>query len=299
MLEGLQNKWKVSAGRLVLILLTFAIGGSLTGFAGRKLMYVTGIENTVIYIIVYIIIITIIWPLMVLIVSIPFGQFAFFRNYIARLGKRLRTTRSKKEKDVSNAIMNVQQTKNIVIFASGAGSNAEKIINHFRTKHFIKVVMIVCNKQGAGVITIAQKENIPVLLIEKERFFKGDAYVKELKEVNADLLVLAGFLWKIPAKLIEAFPKCIINIHPALLPKYGGKGMYGQFVHEAVLNSGDQQSGITIHYVDEHYDNGDVIFQTTCPVKNDDNAETLARRIHELEHRHYPEVIEQVIRGLS
>lgn len=292
MFEGLQNKWKVSAGRLFLILLTFAIGGSLTGYVGKKFMQSTGIENPVLYVIIYILMMTIIWPAMVLIVSIPFGQFVFFKSYLAKIWKRFRPVHS--SGDMSDKI----HIKHIAIFASGAGSNAQKIIDRFRKSDVIRVVLIICNKPGAGVIDIGKKENIPVLMIEKERFFRGDAFVPELKKVKTDLIVLAGFLWKIPARLIESFPKRIINIHPSLLPKHGGKGMYGQFVHEAVLTSGDESSGITIHYVDEHYDKGDVIFQKTCPVLKDDNAETLAKRIHELEHEHYPRVVEEVVRGL-
>lgn len=189
------------------------------------------------------------------------------------------------------------QPKNLVIFASGAGSNAHAIINSFKNSKIANISLIVCNKPGAGVIGIAEKENIPVLLIEKERFLKGNAYLPELRK-KADLIVLAGFLWKIPQPLIEAFPRRIINIHPALLPKYGGKGMYGQYVHEAIINSGEIESGITIHYVDEHYDNGDIIFQTACPVMENDTPETLAHRIHQLEHLHYPIVIEEVLKSL-
>ena len=187
--------------------------------------------------------------------------------------------------------------KHIVIFASGAGSNAQQIINYFRNVKEVKVVMIVCNKAGAGVLFIAERESIPVLLIEKERFFRGDGYVPELQNAKTDLVVLAGFLWKIPQSLIDAFPRRIINIHPALLPKYGGKGMYGQYVHESVLSAGEVESGITVHYVDEHYDNGDIIFQTACPVLDSDTPEKLAKRIHRLEHLHYPRVVEEILIG--
>jgi phosphoribosylglycinamide formyltransferase-1 len=188
--------------------------------------------------------------------------------------------------------------KNLVLFASGAGSNAQQIINYFRSSPVAKVVLIVCNKSGAGVISIAEKENIPVLMIEKERFFKGDGYLPEFQKLNTNLIVLAGFLWKIPQILIDHYPRRIINIHPALLPKYGGKGMYGQYVHEAIINAGEVESGITIHYVDEHYDNGDIIFQTACPVLEEDSPETLAQRIHKLEHLHYPIVIEELLQKM-
>ena len=188
------------------------------------------------------------------------------------------------------------KVRNLVIFASGAGSNAKKIIEYFRDSETARVVLVVCNKPGAGVIGIAEKENIPVLMIEKERFFRGDGYLPEIRKTGADFIILAGFLWKIPYQLIEAFPKKIMNIHPALLPKYGGKGMYGQYVHQSVINAGEVESGITIHYVDEHYDNGDIIFQTGCPVLEGDTPETLAARIHELEHAHFARVIEEVVR---
>lgn len=185
--------------------------------------------------------------------------------------------------------------KKIAVFASGAGNNAAKIIEKFKDHPSIAVALIVCNKPGAGVLQIAEKNNIPFLLIDKEKFFRGNVYVDELKQTEIDFIVLAGFLWKIPEALIKAYPKKIINIHPALLPGYGGKGMYGQLVHEAVLNNKEKESGITIHYVDEHYDNGDIIFQARCPVMEDDNPEILAQRIHKLEHEYYPKVIEELL----
>lgn len=189
------------------------------------------------------------------------------------------------------------QTPNfrLAVFASGTGSNAQKLIDYFKDSSLAKVTLIVCNKPGAGVLAIAEKESIPTLLIEKEKFFRGDAYLPELKEAGINFIALAGFLWKIPQALIVAYPKRIVNIHPALLPKFGGKGMYGQYVHEAVLQAGEVESGITIHYVDEQYDNGDVIFQTACPVLEGDTPETIAQRIHQLEHLHYPRVVEEVL----
>jgi phosphoribosylglycinamide formyltransferase 1 len=191
----------------------------------------------------------------------------------------------------------------MAIFASGAGSNAQKIIDHSLVptssrggggKPF-EVALIVCNKPGAGVLNIAAAHQIPVLLIEKEQFFRGDAYVPFFQEQNINWIILAGFLWKIPSTLIKAFPQHIINIHPALLPKYGGKGMYGAHVHEAVIAAGETESGITIHYVDEQYDHGDTIFQATCEVKKEDTPEMLAQRIHALEHAHFAQVIEQLL----
>lgn len=191
--------------------------------------------------------------------------------------------------------------KQIAIFASGAGSNAEKIIQHFSfgkansDSAVAKVVLILCNKPEAGVLGIAAANNIPALIIDKEKFFRGNSYVDELKSANIDLLVLAGFLWKIPLLLINSFPGKIINIHPALLPAYGGKGMYGRFVHEAVIANKEKESGISIHFVDDLYDHGAVIFQARCPVLENDTAEDLAQRIHMLEHEHFPVVIEKIL----
>ena len=207
---------------------------------------------------------------------------------------------------------------NIAIFASGTGSNAEEIIKYFSSssnlhpaqtedrqnenlslneetpgKKRIRVSLIVCNKPGAGVLNIAKKYNIPTILLEKEKFSNGYGYADELKEQHINLIVLAGFLWKVPPALVNAYPGKILNIHPALLPKYGGKGMYGAAVHTAVIASGDQVSGITIHIVDELYDHGHHIFQAFCPVLPGDTPDTLAARIHALEHSNYPKVIEE------
>jgi phosphoribosylglycinamide formyltransferase 1 len=183
----------------------------------------------------------------------------------------------------------------IAIFASGAGSNAQRIIEHFRGHAHITVALIVCNKPGAGVLHIAAQNSIPTLLIEKEKFFRGNAYTDELKAAGIDFIVLAGFLWKVPDALIQAYRGSIVNIHPALLPKYGGKGMYGAFVHAAVIGAKEPESGITIHYVDEHYDHGDIIFQAQCTVAPGDTPDSLAKKIHQLEHEHYPKVIEQLL----
>lgn len=194
----------------------------------------------------------------------------------------------------------------IAIFASGAGSNAEKIIaaslatgskdlNLPVSVATYRVSLVVCNKPGAGVLAIAKKHGIPALVIEKERFIHADSYIPELKKYQIEFIVLAGFLWMIPPALIQAYPKKIINIHPALLPKFGGKGMYGDKVHEAVIASQEPESGITIHYVDELYDHGEIIFQAKCPVTAQDNAATLAKKIHALEHAHYPQIITRLV----
>ncbi len=288
MLERLKQKWGVSAGRLVLILVTFAVGGSLSGIAAKKMMSLIGISQAALYIPLYIIVVTVIWPFSVMTVSLFTGQFVFFRQYLARMGSRM-TGRKKKTKPPPSS------PKNITIFASGAGSNAQKIIEYFRNSETGKVALIVCNKPKAGVIKIAEESGIPVLLIEKKRFTEGDAYLPELRAAGTDLVVLAGFLWKIPQALVDAYPRKIMNIHPALLPNYGGKGMFGHHVHQAVITAGDLQSGITIHYVDEHYDHGDIIYQAACPVLPGDTPEILAARIHQLEHAHFPKVVEKVL----
>ena len=184
----------------------------------------------------------------------------------------------------------------LAIFASGSGTNAQNIIHYFRHHPEITISLIVCNKPGAGVLTIAEKEDIPSLLIEKEPFFRGTAYVGQLQAKKIDLIVLAGFLWKIPQTLVKAYPGRIINIHPALLPKYGGKGMYGRFVHEAVIAAADKETGITIHYVDEQYDHGQPIFQARVLVEPGDTPETLAQKVHFLEYEHFPKIIEQVVK---
>jgi phosphoribosylglycinamide formyltransferase-1 len=182
----------------------------------------------------------------------------------------------------------------LAVFASGQGTNTREIIRYFQEpEHLVlgrkvEVSLIVCNKQGAGVLNIAEISGIPVLLIEKEKFFRGSHYLEEFSARKISFIVLAGFLWKIPTELIRAFPDCILNIHPALLPAYGGKGMYGKAVHEAVVAARDRQSGISIHYVDDQYDHGRLFFQTSFNLSPDETAETLAEKIHILEYEHYP-----------
>jgi formyltetrahydrofolate-dependent phosphoribosylglycinamide formyltransferase len=299
MFERLQKKWKVKGWQFVLIMFTFAIGGSATGLVAKKLMPVFAIGPTWLWVITYILLVTLIWPLAVLLVSIPLGQFPFFSKYIKKIGRRMGISRSGVKRETSNVkrqTSNVSCFTHIAIFASGAGSNAQKIIDHFRNHSSIKVSLIISNNAAAGVLQIAAREGIPFIVIKKEKFFHGDSYIKEIKEHKIDFIVLAGFLWKIPAALINIYPGRIINIHPALLPKYGGKGMYGQAVHQAVINAGENESGITIHYVDEAYDHGKTIFQAHCPVLSSDTAESLAQRIHKLEHEHYSKVIEKILK---
>ncbi len=179
----------------------------------------------------------------------------------------------------------------LIIFASGAGTNAAAIIAHFKKNGKAKVSLIVSNKEDAGVLEIAKREEIPFLIINKQTF-NETLLIEQLSDHNPSLIILAGFLWKIPGALVRAFPDKIINIHPALLPGYGGKGMYGHHVHHAVITANEKESGITIHYVNEAYDEGSVILQARCKVEKSDAPDDLAGRIHKLEHFYYPRAIE-------
>lgn len=182
----------------------------------------------------------------------------------------------------------------LIIFASGTGTNAAAIIEYFKKNGKARVSLIVCNKAEAGVLDIARREEIPFLIINRQTM-NETLLVEQMSEYKPSLIVLAGFLWKIPDHILHAFPGRIINIHPALLPSYGGKGMYGHIVHNAVLAASDKESGITIHHVNEVYDEGDIILQARCKVHSTDDAGQLAARIHKLEHFYYPRVIEYLL----
>lgn len=182
----------------------------------------------------------------------------------------------------------------IAIFASGNGSNAQRIAEYFSKHDSIRVRLIVCNKADAYVMTRAVSLGIPAVLIRRDEFYDGHTLSGILRQYHIDWLVLAGFLWLVAPDLIRQFPGRILNIHPALLPRYGGKGMYGMRVHQAVIEAGDKESGITIHEVNERYDEGNIIFQARCSIGQRETPETLAEKIHDLEYRYYPEVIEKV-----
>ncbi len=187
---------------------------------------------------------------------------------------------------------------NIAIFASGSGSNAENIADYFKGSTEIGVTLILSNKQDAYVHERAKKLGIPSFTFTKAEFADGTEILEILREYEIDFIVLAGFLLKVSKSLLEAYPRRIVNIHPALLPKHGGRGMYGDRVHQAVLDAGETESGITIHYINEHYDEGSIIFQAICKVEPGDNSETLAARVHALEYAHFPCVIEAVLKEL-
>ena len=185
--------------------------------------------------------------------------------------------------------------KRIAIFASGSGTNAARIMSHFKDKNTAEVAIILSNKPDAKVLERAAAFGVRTRIFDRDTFYESTEIQDILTELRIDLIVLAGFLWLVPADLIRAFPNRMINIHPALLPKYGGKGMYGRHVHEAVIANGDRESGISIHFVNEVYDDGRIILQAKCPVKPEDTPEALAARIHELEYEHYPLVVEDIL----
>jgi len=185
--------------------------------------------------------------------------------------------------------------KHIAIFASGTGSNAKNMIHYFKHHPWISVSLVVSNKPGAPVLDIARENDIPTLVIDREYFYQSEDILKKINEYLIDFVVLAGFLWLVPAYLVKACERRMVNIHPALLPKYGGKGMYGMKVHEAVCRAGESETGITIHFVNEQYDEGDVVFQAKCQVGPGDTPETVAQKVLQLEHRYFPAVIEKLI----
>ena len=193
---------------------------------------------------------------------------------------------------MSQTLENIQ----IALFASGNGTNAENIISHLKNISNINVSLIVSDKENAGIHDVAIKNNIPIFVIAKSDINIGDEILRNLKNYQIDFIVLAGYLKKVPVNILQAYERNVINIHPALLPKYGGKGMYGKHVHEAVISNKETESGITIHYVDEIYDNGEIILQEKCSISENDTAETLAEKIHQLEYAYYPEVIANLLK---
>jgi len=356
-IQSLQEKWKVRGSQFWLIMLTFALGGSLSGRLCSFLLNLVFLEKNWAFWLVYPLFLTILWPFSVLFVSFFTGQFRFFKGYLSRVGAKVfgfgrsasmsessgstldSTTTEPSGKSVAAPSTASAAPIHIAIFASGAGSNARKIIEYFEgagsgfasagsglaaagdsslttagsksTSSQVKVSLIVCNVPDAGVLAIAKEKGIPTLLINKSEF-AATGYVESLHNADIQFIVLAGFIWKVPEVLVRAYQpgmkidgalvngkenvsKGIINIHPALLPKYGGKGMYGSRVHEAVIAAGEKESGITIHWVNEHYDEGGIIFQATCEVVSSDTPDTLANKIHSLEHAHFAPTIAKLL----
>ncbi len=188
--------------------------------------------------------------------------------------------------------------KNIAIFASGSGTNAENLIRFFRTSQFGKVRVVLSNRVDAGVLIRAQSLEIESFVFTREQFYSSEEVLNVLFERDIDYIILAGFLWLVPDYLLIPFENKIVNIHPALLPKYGGKGMYGSRVHRAVIEAGESESGITIHHVNQEYDEGDIIFQASCKIEPGETPDSLAEKIHELEYTYFPAVVESLLNKL-
>ena len=186
--------------------------------------------------------------------------------------------------------------KRIAIFASGSGSNAQKIMEYFKKHQDAEIAIVLTNNSEAYVLQRADNFEIPTHVFSKEELYDSATILQLLKNLDIDIIVLAGFLWLIPANIIQQYPKRIINIHPALLPKYGGKGMYGDIIHETVIANHDHETGITIHYVNETFDEGEIIYQNKCVVEKTDTTEKLAYKVHQLEHLHYPRIIEDLLK---
>jgi phosphoribosylglycinamide formyltransferase-1 len=189
--------------------------------------------------------------------------------------------------------------KRIAIFASGSGSNAQKLMEHFKRSNEIEISLVLTNNADAYVLQRADNFEIPSHIFDKHEFYKTDEVTDLLKNLEVDFIVLAGFLWLIPQNLIEAYPGRIVNIHPAILPKFGGKGMYGDHVHNAVIAAGEPEGGITIHYVDENYDEGEFIYQAKYKIDKNDNLEMVKFKGQQLEHLHYPRVVEMLVKKIK
>lgn len=282
MLNKLQQKWNVSSVQLLLILCTFAVTGTSTAVISRYITGWVGFDEYTFWLwklLLRIFMLVFGYQVILMIVAFFFGQFPFFWNYEKKILRRM-------------GVIKPRQAK-LAIFASGKGSNAEKIIQFLENHSNIHVSLIVSNKPTAGVLDIAGRFNILTLLIDRKKFMETDEYVQFIKNQGITHIILAGFLLKVPDNLIQAYNNKIVNIHPALLPAYGGKGMYGEHVHQAVIQAGEKESGITIHLVDEEYDHGKTLFQAKVEVQPTDTPDSLAEKVHRLEHEHYPKVVEK------
>ncbi len=321
-INKLQQKWGVGQVQFWLIMTTFALGGSLSGYLNKQILNLVFLEKNAAYWLIYPLLLTILWPISVIFVSFLTGQFSFFKGYLGRIWGRLSGGPSTMGANVQSTVASETLGSghsastspiHVAIFASGAGSNAKKIIEYFENKTTnIKISLIVCNVPGAGVLDIAKSKGIPTLMINKAEF-ASTGYVESLHNADIHFIVLAGFLWKVPEVLVHAYQpgmkidstvvngkvntaRGIINIHPALLPNYGGKGMYGSHVHEAVVAAGEKETGITIHWVDAHYDEGDIILQKKCSIDATDTPATVAQKIHVLEHQYFAPTIEELLK---
>ena len=285
MFDGLKKRWKVGGKDLILILITFALTGTVTAWVTRKITVWAGVESwSGEWIILKLFVLLIGYQFFILIFGGLLGQFSFFWNYEKKILARLGILRKEPKSEIR-----------LAVFASGTGTNFRRIAEYFRGHKKISVSLLVCNNPQAGAVGISKEKGIPVCLISREDLLNPQRLNDALQKNRIDYIVLAGFLKKIPAALIEKYPRRIVNIHPALLPNFGGKGMYGSHVHDAVIRAGNTKSGITIHYVDEHYDNGDVIFQKECSVEEGETPDSLAKKIHKLEHEYFAPQLEALI----
>jgi len=189
--------------------------------------------------------------------------------------------------------------KHIAIFASGSGSNAQKIMEHFKYSQEAEVSLVLTNNPDAFVLQRADNFEVPSHIFDRNEFYETDRIIELLVRMEIDLVVLAGFLWLVPENLIKAFPNRIINIHPALLPAYGGKGMYGDRVHKAILANKEEESGITIHYVNEHFDEGEIIYQARFKIEKGDTLEMVKFKGQQLEHQHFPKIVENLLKKVD
>ncbi len=282
MLKKLGQRWGVNNRQLFLILCTFAVTGTFTAWVSRGITGWLDIDKfSVAWWLLKIGVLLIGYQLFILFFGFCFGQFSFFWKYEQKILARI-------------GILKKKELTRIAIFASGEGSNTRNIINQLHKKE-IEVGIVISNKPSAKVLDVARQSGIGTYIITREENDSG-TILHILQENKTAFIVLAGYLWPLSLPVIKAYPGKILNIHPALLPQYGGKGMYGSRVHQAVINNKEKESGISIHLVDEIYDNGEVIFQDRCPVLETDTAQTLADKIHELEHLHYPSVILSLIK---
>ncbi len=200
---------------------------------------------------------------------------------------------------IAQAVPTATVKKRIAIFASGSGSNAQKIMEHFKKNELAEVTLVLTNNPEAYVLQRADNFEIPAHVFNRREFYQSNEILSLLEKLKIDLIVLAGFLWLVPQNLLDAYPNRIINIHPALLPAFGGKGMYGDYVHRAVLTAGEKESGITIHFVNEHFDKGEIIQQFRFKIEPQDQLENIRFKIQQLEHQHYPKVIESLVKKMK
>lgn len=286
MFKKLRARWHVSGLDLLLILTTFALGGSACAQLSKlALNLLSNGDKDFFWWAAYLALITLLWPVCVLIISIPLFQYRFFSNYLKRVGARIFTKKYKS---------NIYAHK-IAIFASGKGSNAANIISYFSKIKNVKIGAIVTNNPDSGVVEMAKKYKIKLLIIGNQELIDANNLLVQLQKEGITFIALAGFLKKMPRLLVDAFPEAMVNIHPALLPKFGGKGMYGMRVHEAVLQAGESKSGITIHFVDDQYDHGSVIRRAVCDIDEGETPDSLSQKIHLLEKYHYPRVIHELL----